>query len=178
MAVTHRRIPQLSQQDVDRFNKYVNVCEAKSCWNWNGHGIGGYGRIRIAGLMILTHRVAYFIATGKDPGEMKVCHTCDNPKCCNPSHLFLGTQVDNVADCIRKGRLRRSSGDRHMSKTHPETLRRGENHPDAKVTESDVREIRAIPYKHGLYQQLSHQYGINPSAIKAIRDRKTWKHVT
>jgi len=77
------------------------------CWEYQGAtGSGGYGRIRWAGRTQSAPRVAYQMLVGSAPGEMNVCHRCDNPPCINPDHLFLGTQADNVRDMVAKGRAR------------------------------------------------------------------------
>lgn len=65
----------------------------------------GYGVVKIRRVQIFAHRIAFAISENKDPGNMLVCHHCDNPTCVKPGHLFLGTQKDNMQDCKRKGRL-------------------------------------------------------------------------
>jgi len=75
------------------------------CWLWNGAtDIRGRGRIMVDGKLKLASRVAYEVFTGEIPESMNVCHTCDNPLCVNPFHLFLGTQVDNIKDRESKNR--------------------------------------------------------------------------
>lgn len=114
-----------------------------------------------------THRVAYALAWG-DPGDLLVCHSCDNKLCCNPSHMFLGTQADNVADMITKGR-------RVIGVVPPERRPRGESHHGAKLTESDVRDIRRAITEGGATQrELAARYGVNPMAISNIRHGKRW----
>lgn len=96
------------------------------CWPWTGTiGHGGYGRIAIGGLDYRAHRVVWRLVHG-EPGDLNVLHHCDNPPCCNPDHLFLGTDLDNAADRDAK-----------------ERQARGEESGTAKLTESGVREIRA-----------------------------------
>lgn len=80
-----------------------------SCWLWrasvNPHN--GYGRIHVGGkfgTVLLAHRVAFVLSRGEIPAGLRVLHRCDNPRCCNPDHFMLGTQLDNVHDAIRKGR--------------------------------------------------------------------------
>ena len=75
------------------------------CWNWKASfHRDGYGFFRFEGKMQLAHRVSYKLFKGPIPEKMYICHTCDNPACINPSHLFLGTQKDNMDDMKRKGR--------------------------------------------------------------------------
>ncbi len=76
------------------------------CWEWSGYRTRamGYGRMRFNGKGAYTHRVAYELANGPIPGGFCVCHSCDNPMCCNPAHLWLGTRSENIADRDAKGR--------------------------------------------------------------------------
>ena len=79
-----------------------------NCWKWiGGKDRHGYGLVKIAGSMKLTHRVAYANFVGPIPAGMHVLHTCDNPGCVNPTHLWLGTHQDNMDDMARKGRANR-----------------------------------------------------------------------
>jgi hypothetical protein len=86
------------------FWSHVRRGPAESCWEWQGRIYGdGYGRFLG---YLATHRLAYYFTTGVDPEELLVCHHCDNPPCCNPDHLFLGTHADNMRDMVQKGRHR------------------------------------------------------------------------
>src|SRR5690348_4092351 len=91
----------------DRFNAKVDRSSGpNACWPWTGSvDTGGYGHIRNeSGKMASAHRLAFEIAFGYWPGEMHVLHRCDNPRCVNPSHLFLGTHEQNMLDMASKGR--------------------------------------------------------------------------
>lgn len=85
----------------------VDMRSDLDCWPWKGGFYpDGYGRVRMGGKPKRAHRVAYELANGPVPKGLLVCHTCDNPKCCNPSHLFAGTRQDNFDDMVRKGRAK------------------------------------------------------------------------
>lgn len=76
-----------------------------SCWEWNGYrNPQGYGRLSVNRVFIMAHRLSYLLTSGPIPDGMYVCHRCDNPSCVRPSHLFLGTPLDNIIDCRNKGR--------------------------------------------------------------------------
>lgn len=117
-----KRLRQLTTPE--NFFQKVDVKEDKgACWEWKQcqlkHGYGsfctGLGKVHH-----LAHRYAYEITYGPVPSGMNVLHKCDNPPCCNPDHLFLGTQADNIKDKLSKGR--QPSGDRHYKSKYPEVL--------------------------------------------------------
>lgn len=150
-----------------------------TCWVWTGSRQGdGYGTIRASDRTMLTHRAAWIVEHGPIPDGLKVLHRCDNPPCCNPAHLFLGTDQDNSNDMIAKGRSNKASGDAHGFRFHPERWRRGENHTSAKLTATQVLAIRA-EYAQGSITcvRLGAKYGINHASTYAIVKRKTWKHI-
>lgn len=91
----------------ERFWEKVEKRGPTDCWPWlGGHDAEGYGFLYEAGRMQRAHRVAWTLTHGPIPGRQVCCHSCDNPTCCNPSHLFLGTNKDNTGDMWRKGRAR------------------------------------------------------------------------
>jgi len=106
-----RDISQYPDRDIDRFLSKIDKTAPDGCWLWTAgkfspvrHGFGRYGAFWVGGKMRYAHRVAWEIFIGDIPSDMNVLHSCDNPPCCNPEHLFLGTQLDNVRDMISKGR--------------------------------------------------------------------------
>jgi len=91
------------------FNKISNKRSIKSCWNFTGcydRPGYGYGRVKINGKHKKAHRIVYELFKGKIPPNKVIMHLCDNRKCCNPHHLSIGTQKENIADCIKKGRFK------------------------------------------------------------------------
>lgn len=112
MAAIVKEIPEIKESDLNRFWSKVAITANDSiCWNWEGTSRGAkkpYGRMIFMKNgkpnLYSTHRVSYKINYGIDPKELHVLHTCDNPKCVNPKHLFLGTNEDNVRDKVSKGR--------------------------------------------------------------------------
>lgn len=135
------------------------------CWEWQGARLrAGYGNFALRKKWYKAHRVAYELAHGPVPDGMWVLHRCDNPPCCNPAHLRLGTPKDNSADMVEKGR----------ATTHLATLARGTKNFNAKLTPDAVRAIKSCD-EPGVV--LAERYGVSPSAISAIRVGRTWGHV-
>jgi len=128
------------------------------CWEWpRGRLPSGYGRFVVRRILQYAHRASHEVFIGPIPDGAQVCHRCDNPPCWNPAHLFAGTAVVNARDRMEKGRSQR-----------------GEGHYAAKLTEDDVRAIRASRLSG---PDLASQYGVKFSAIYKIKDGRSWKHV-
>lgn len=135
-----------------------------SCWMWTaGKFTEGYGAIHFRNSLWKASRVAWILVNGEIPEGMWVIHRCDNPPCCNPAHLFLGTAADNTHDMVAKDRVCRTSGEARWS---------------AKVTEEIVRDMRRryIPRVVTL-QQLADEYGVSFQLVSLIVNRKIWTHV-
>jgi len=160
----------------DRFDRKVDRNGGpNACWPWRGatdrkgYGVIGLGR-RADGTRRV-HQVAWLLAHGPVPDGLCVLHECDNPPCCNPAHLFLGTILDNNRDMFAKGR--------HTWTTHPELRARGERHGRAKLTDDAVREIRTRYAAGGVTQrELATAYGVDQQVIWAIVHRRRWAHVS
>ncbi|ECQ4522517.1 HNH endonuclease [Salmonella enterica] len=136
----------------------LSVAEESGCIRFTGHLDGeGYGRIMVARVKYMTHRLSYSLNNGPIPDGYVVRHKCDNPSCINPEHLEVGTQADNIADKVSRGRQARGSGVGR-----------------AILTEESVREIRSSPLK---VSELSTLYGVSVVSIRNILRRKTWQHV-
>lgn len=141
----------------------VNVADPGSCWEWQGTvNSHGYGTIRDHCLSRGCHVVAYESRVGPVPSGLMVCHTCDNRKCCNPSHLFLGTALDNNRDRVRKGRCNSARG-------------RATGH--AKLTEHDAALIRLLVSLGARQRPFCRLFDVSPMAINAVVHRRTWTHV-
>lgn len=110
------------------------------------------------------HRISYRIYNGEIPYGMYVCHHCDNPRCVNPEHLFLGTQADNMHDCAVKGR-----------KTPSGSI--GERHGMSKLSASQVIEIRERNSHGERGSELADEYGMSRAAISLIVNRHIWKSI-
>jgi len=121
------KFPPTREERLSYFWDDVDMDTPDHCWPWMiGKDQAGYGHLMIRGKHEIAHRVAYEIANGPIPPGLEVMHKCDNPPCCNPSHLAVGTRADNARDAQTKGRV--PHGDSHYSRVHPELLARGERH--------------------------------------------------
>lgn len=150
-----------------RFWSKVTKLDPVSCWQWQGAGDEhGYGRLGHAGRTLLATHVAWYLESGDWPTElgMNVCHSCDNPSCVNPRHLWLGTQKDNGRDMSVKGRA-------------PHVPNIGESNGSARLTEPAVREIRRLAEGGATYTELARRYGVTRTAISSAVRRITWRHV-
>lgn len=147
------------------------------CWIAKGYKLPhGYIRIYEGKNLVYAHRLSYEKSTGKIPKGMCVCHKCDNPPCYRPSHLFLGTQAENLKDMQKKGRG--ALGDKNGSRKHPERLPRGINHVNSKLNPKKVKMIRKL-WKSGLYRMkdIGLKFGVNPVTVFHVIHRNVWKHV-
>lgn len=138
---------------------------ADGCWEWQGQRASNrYGIFNFGNKHHQAHRLAFELHNGIAPGDLFVCHRCDNPPCVRPGHLFLGTQKDNLADMVRKGR---------GSKVRA----RGEAVGQAVLTERDVREIRRRAASGEQHTSIARDFGVTKNNIGHIVRRRTWKHV-
>ncbi len=146
------------------------IVSPTGCWEWP---IGPdrkkrYGTIGEGHRVVRVHRLVYGLCVAAIPDNVGVLHRCDNPPCCRPDHLFLGTQQDNVDDCRQKGRFVQNKAV-------------GVRNGSTKLTPEAVLAIRRAAREEGgsrlLYRRLGAQYGVDPSTIRGIIAGRHWKHV-
>lgn len=149
-----------------------NVVHGRGCWTYENVGGNGYGKLLVNGKHTRAHRLAWKLTNGVIPTDMLVCHSCDNPSCVRPDHLFLGTNADNSADMNAKGRTARGE------RCAPRNPARGERDANAVLTAAKVRRIRLLYATGRISQQkIADSFGVNQTCISAVVRRFTWAHV-
>lgn len=128
------------------------------CWLWEGCVLNsGYGQIRVGRKMKSAHRVSYELYVGPIPEAMHMCHSCDVKSCVRPSHLFPGTDQENTDDMMAKGRVAK-----------------GSDAGAAKLTED---EALGIFHDKRLFRVIAADYGIHPTTVGFLKNKRTWKHI-
>ncbi len=143
------------------WHNFIVGCHT-DCWEWTGLFSQDYAYIS----GYLASRVSYYIKYGTDPGDLLVCHKCDNPPCVNWNHLFLGTMRDNSLDRHAKGRT-----------IMPTARAIGENAPCHKLTCIEVREIRRLRLTGISYPKLGRMFGVTNQSVWALVNGVTWNHI-
>jgi hypothetical protein len=167
----------------DLFWPHVQRGGPGDCWPWTGHkDADGYGTqyYRVAPgrrRPMRAHRMAYLLHHGEVPGHLLVCHTCDNPPCCNPAHLFVGTNGDNMADRNAKGRTARGAA-AGLAVVPIERRPQGERINTARLTADQARELRRLRRDEGVtYVALGKRFGISHVAARKIVVGENWRHL-
>jgi HNH endonuclease len=151
----------------DRF--WRNVQKGDGCWEWQAHrDRDGYGRFTVPDrekrFPAPASRIAWELANGtRVPDGLIVCHHCDNPPCCRPDHLYVGTFADNVRDSYERGR---------------QNPPRGERQGGSKLTAEQIREIRTLILNGHRHRDIAARFAVDPSLISRIRHGEVWAHVT
>lgn len=159
--------PHFTSEAIERFWSLVD--RSGECWNWTGRTFRGYGVFSANGTSYRAHRVAFLISADDLPDGLCVLHRCDNPSCCRPDHLFLGTYADNSHDMVAKGR--------HWMQQDPEKAR--------KVTPAMIEEIRRMDAEqnampgtgvemvwHGTQHEIAERLGISRETVNNIIHRR------
>ena len=143
----------------ERFFSKVNKIE-NGCWEWTASkNQWKYGMFNINKKTLQAHRLSYLFHYGPYDNNLLVCHKCDNPSCVNPEHLFLGTNKDNMRDMANKAR------------------KKGEKHPNSKLTDNEVIEIKKLILEDYNIKNIAEKYGVAEFTIKSIKYNLSWKHI-
>ena len=151
-------IPCLSVKDINRFNDKIDIGFQDQCWEWQSTTDGKYGTFGLKGKAYKAHRIAYLLHNKSQPDiDKDVCHSCDNPPCVNPNHLFLGTRSENLRDMHSKGRW-----------VCPEKLK-GDKSPYVVHSDKKIRKLIFL-YKSGCFSShyLGERYGVPRSLVYRV----------
>lgn len=146
----------------DRFWEKVSVGSDDECWNWKaGLTRGGYGQFSNKVMSNRAHRIAWHLSCGPIPTELFVLHKCDNPKCVNPNHLYLGSHGDNMNDRSVRNRCNQ----------------KGERNAGAKLNDNIVRDIFALREEGHTHKYISDKTNIRRTHVTKILNKQIWSHV-
>lgn len=164
-AVLNTLSPEFIREAMARYGRTVTP---SGCIEFNGpRNEKGYGHVSYKGKSFPAHRGAWVAVNGPMPLDKLACHTCDNPSCINPEHLFAGTVSENALDASKKGRLH--------AQISPETLAHGEQHGKSKLTNEQAVFIRMSKLRTPL---LAAKFGIDDSTVRRIRAGTMWQRTT
>lgn len=147
----------------ESFMCYIQIPEnLDGCWEWTGgKNSDGYGHFHIKRKSYRAHRISFELFVGPIPEGMYVCHSCDNRACVNPSHLFLGTQKDNVQDMYNKSRQSNKRA-------------KGENNGQHKLTEQNIYQIREMIEQGYSQREIAKRFDVSHQQISDIKSGKIW----
>ena len=172
-------MPIMAEKYITRFHLQIRKGEPTECWPWTGCFFKGqYGHFTIMvdskQSSFKAHRIAYFLATGDDPGDLLVMHSCDNPPCCNPAHLSKGDALENSLYCLAKGRNKPPRGDAHP---RPSQGCFGDKSPHHKLSDAAVASIKARLRSGEFQKNIAADYGIGQSHVSMIARGVIWAHI-
>lgn len=191
-----KTVPQFTQRDKDGFWRLVNkdgplpdqanphYTGLDRCWSWTASTWeGGYGKFFAQRRRVGAHRFSFAVSFASFDPNLEVIHRCDNPNCCNPSHLLQGTHKENMRDMFKKERRYTPRGAEHW-KYKPGIRRynrgnghKGINNAKAKLRDDDIHAIRQLRTTGISQQKIADQFGVSQFAISCILLGKTWSHV-
>ena len=155
------RLPSLTEKQQANFLRQIKKGTPDQCWPWTGNrNKGGYGTFGVQYRTYICTRMVYLLASGVDPGDQRVCHSCDNPVCCNPAHLELGDQTFNMSGACLRGRIAR-----------------GERVGPSKLVPEQVLEIRRRFANGESRLRMAKEYSVSYPTIFYITKRKAWTHL-
>tara|TARA_R110000868_G_scaffold194354_1_gene439769 strand:+ start:3620 stop:4162 length:543 start_codon:yes stop_codon:yes gene_type:complete len=158
-------IADLAETKFNLIEKHANnyVVSVSGCWEYQGYIHRGYGSAKLllngSRCHLKAHRLAYYYHYNLDPAPLLVCHHCDNRRCVNPKHLYIGTHEDNMNDVVVRGR------------------QRGSNNTFSKLTEEMVLAIKKRIETKEKYKDIAADYNIKPCTIADISTQRSWKHI-
>lgn len=156
-----------------KYRFFEKVLKTENCWLWTAalRGKSGYGCMKVDGKVVDSHRLSWEIHFGKIPEGLLVCHTCDNRICVNPAHLFLGTQSDNMKDCLKKGRMFIPKGF---------TFENGSKPANRLLSDSEVVDIKKAIVNKGrkTLRQISEEMGYKNQLFLDISCGRIYKNIS
>ncbi len=156
-------MPKMTNYEKDVFWAKVERGDNDKCWSWRlVVESNGYANVMFKKKKYKAHRIAYFLHYGVEPGDKLCCHKCDNSRCLNPMHIFLGTYLDNSNDKVAKGR---------------QAFNQGEKNGYSKLNKTQVNEIRRLYELKISASVISNTYGIKYSSVKRAVVYESWKHI-
>ena len=159
----------MRSSDYARFFSKVSI-DPRGCWEWTASTRSGYGAFKLSHRIISAHRLSYRIFYGEDAGQMLVCHKCDNKRCINPEHLFLGTYSDNLKDSYDKG-IRPIQDLESFKKGHIPAHRL--------LTDSDALKVKNTILNRGAktLRQISEEIGVPYQTIRDISSGRSYINI-
>jgi hypothetical protein len=172
------RRPNMTDEELNIWFLNQKLEDENGCWNWTGVINSGYGQVSIKGCRILCHRYSLQLFLKRPIAKnIEVRHMCHNSKCFNPTHLKEGTHAENMNDMVQAGRQARGIYLSSILKTIKRDSAKGERNNKAKLTSTQVLEIRALTTSTQSSRDIGKIYGVSGTTISMIQSGKLWKHL-